>query len=81
MPPNELAERIGAQYKQALIRQVYKLVLNIDTLSQPAILVLNFGAGVKVRARARAVRGESALHARHCQSRARRTPRGPLLSL
>jgi len=46
-PPNELAERVGAQYKQSLIRQVYKLVLDVDTLSQPASLVRNLGVGVK----------------------------------
>lgn len=46
-PPGELGARIGAQYRHALLRQVYKLVLNVDTLSQPANLVRNLGLGVK----------------------------------
>lgn len=48
--PEELGGRIGTHVKHALMRQLYKLVLNIDTLGHPVNLVKSLGAQFKVRA-------------------------------
>ena len=45
--PQQLANSIANNYKNALLRQIYKLLLQIDALGNPAGFVRGLGAGVK----------------------------------
>jgi len=45
--PQQLANNIANNYKNALLRQIYKLLLQIDALGNPAGFVRGLGAGVK----------------------------------
>ena len=45
--PQQLCESILSSYKSAMLKQVYKLLLQIDALGNPAGFVRGLGAGVK----------------------------------
>ena len=45
--PDKLKERVVANYKASLLRQIYKIVLQIEGLGNPAGLVRGLGAGVR----------------------------------
>jgi len=45
--PQQLANSIANNYKNALLRQVYKLLLQIDALGNPAGFLRGLGSGVK----------------------------------
>ena len=49
--PDKLKERVVANYKASLLRQIYKIVLQIEGLGNPAGLVRGLGAGWWLRSR------------------------------